>query len=96
MGQDARVVMYSTAQCGYCVAARMLLTKKGIAFEDIPVGDDVEKRLEMERLSGRRTVPQIFVDGQPIGGFEELHSLDRQGRLDELLGRSQQSAQPGR
>jgi len=66
----------------------MLLKKKGVEFEEILVSRDDARREEMQRLSGRRTVPQIFVDGQPIGGFDDLYSLDQDGRLDKLLGRS--------
>jgi len=80
------IVIYGTETCGYCSAARMLLKKKGVAYEDILVSRDPQKRAEMERLSGRRTVPQIFIDDQPVGGFEDLQALDRDGRLDELLG----------
>jgi glutaredoxin 3 len=83
-----RVVLYGTEFCSYCGAARMLLKKKGIEFEEILVSRDDALREEMQRLSGRRTVPQIFVDGQPIGGFDDLYSLDQDGRLDKLLGRS--------
>jgi len=82
------IVMYATQTCPYCAAARMLLTKKGLDYEEIPVAGDEEKREEMERLSGRRTVPQIFIDEQPIGGFDELSALDKDGRLDEMTNRS--------
>lgn len=81
-------MLYGTEFCSYCGAARMLLKKKGIEFEEILVSRDDALREEMQRLSGRRTVPQIFVDGQPIGGFDDLYSLDQDGRLDKLLGRS--------
>jgi len=66
----------------------MLLKKKGVEFDEINVSRDDALREEMERRSGRRTVPQIFIDGNPIGGFDDLYSLDRDGRLDKLLGRS--------
>ena len=81
-------MLYGTEFCSYCGAARMLLKKRGIEFEEILVSRDDALREEMQRLSGRRTVPQIFVDGQPIGGFDDLYSLDQDGRLDKLLGRS--------
>jgi glutaredoxin 3 len=67
------------------MAARMLFTRKGLEFQDIPVAADREKRAEMERLSGRRTVPQIFIDGEPVGGFDDVDALDKSGRLDEML-----------
>jgi glutaredoxin 3 len=78
--------MYSTEQCPFCLAARMLLKKKGVSFEDILVSENAELRTRMEKLSGRRTVPQIFINDEPIGGFDELYALDQQGRLDEILG----------
>lgn len=79
--------MYGTPYCSYCMAARMLLTKKGIAFDEISVSGDAAMREQMEKLSGKRSVPQIFVGDQPVGGFDELQTLDQDGRLDELLGR---------
>lgn len=81
----ATVVMYSTEQCPFCLAARMLLKKKGVPFEDILVSENAELRATMEERSGRRTVPQIFINDEPIGGFDELYSLDQQGELDRLL-----------
>lgn len=77
--------MYSTEQCPFCLAARMLLKKKGVEFEDILVSQDAGLRARMEQLSGRRTVPQIFINDESIGGFDELYSLDKQGALDDLL-----------
>ena len=88
MGEQAKIVMYGTPYCPYCSAARMLLKKKNAAYEDISVSDDATRRAEMERLSGRRTVPQIFIDEEPIGGFDELYELDEQGELDRILGRA--------
>lgn len=87
MTEQVRVVMYGTPYCSYCTAARMLLRKKGIAFDEISVAGDAAMREQMERLSGRRSVPQIFVGDQPVGGFDELYTLDQEGRLDKLLGR---------
>ena len=81
----ATVVMYSTEQCSFCLAARMLLKKKGVPFEDILVSENAELRATMEQRSGRRTVPQIFIDDEPIGGFDELYALEQQGELDKLL-----------
>ena len=63
----------------------MLLKKKGVDYDEVLVGRDTDVRREMERLSGRRTVPQIFIDDQSIGGFDELYELDRSGKLDGLL-----------
>jgi len=83
----ADVVIYSTMFCPYCHRAKALLKKKGVAYTEIDVMMDPDKRREMtERSGGGRTVPQILIDGTPIGGCDELHELDRQGRLDPLLG----------
>ena len=80
-----KVVMYGTRFCPYCAAARMLLTKKGVSYEDINVGSAAE-RDAMVALSGRRTVPQIFVGDRHIGGYDDMTALDRQGALNEILG----------
>ena len=64
----------------------MLLTKKGVAFTDISVSGDAALQTEMETLSGRRSVPQIFIDDKPVGGFDDIYKLDRHGELDTLLG----------
>ncbi|MEM7121110.1 MAG: glutaredoxin 3 [Pseudomonadota bacterium] len=83
----AEVVMYSTMFCPFCMRAKALLKDKGVDFEEIDVMFDSAKRAEMtERSGGGRTVPQIFIDGEPIGGFDELNALDKEGRLDGLLG----------
>jgi glutaredoxin 3 len=65
----------------------MLLKKKGVTWSDILVSRDPEVRREMERRSGRRSVPQIFIDDRPLGGFDELYALEQSGDLDRLLGR---------
>ena len=85
MGNETKVTIYGTRSCGFCTAARMLLTKKAIRFEDIVVTDDAEKRKEMRDKSGRDSVPQIIVGDTPIGGFDELCALDESGELDKLL-----------
>ena len=81
----AEVKMYSTRFCPYCIRARMLLDSKGVAYTDIGVDADPQLRREMMSLSGRRTVPQIWIDDLHVGGFDDLASLERQGRLDDLL-----------
>lgn len=84
--QDQRdVVVYGTARCPYCVRARALLERKGVSYTDIRLEEQPERRGEMERLSNRRTVPQIFIDGEHIGGSDELHELEYAGKLDDLL-----------
>lgn len=81
----AEVVVYLTRSCSYCVRARQLLKSKGVAFTEVGVDQDPAKRVEMQRLSGRSTVPQIFINGRPIGGFAELWTLETSGELDKLL-----------
>jgi glutaredoxin 3 len=83
---DERVIVYSQPFCGYCVAAKRLLTEKGAAFTEVDVMFDAERRSEMlERSGGRRTVPQIFIDGRHVGGYDDLSALDKAGELDRLL-----------
>lgn len=81
----AEIKIYGSEHCSYCTAARMLLKRKGVDYADVLISGASESREEMERLSGRRTVPQIFIDGQSIGGFDELHELEQSGELDGLL-----------
>lgn len=83
-----RVVMYSTRVCPYCIRAEHLLAKKGISVEQIEkirVDEKPELREEMTRLTGRRTVPQIFINDRHIGGFDDLAELDADGELDAML-----------
>ena len=82
----APVRVYSTAYCPYCVMAKRLLDGKGVTYEEIRVDQDLQRRDEMMQLSGRRTVPQIFVGHIHVGGFDDLSALDRAGGLDPLLG----------
>jgi glutaredoxin 3 len=86
MNEKPRIRIYGSDYCGYCVAARMLLDRKGLRYEDIPVGADDELRKVMEKESGGRTIPQIFVDDVPIGGFDELNAMNMSGELDRMLG----------
>lgn len=78
--------IYGTEFCSYCAAARMLLKSRGLPYNDIKISNDPEARREMEQRSGRRSVPQIFIGGQPIGGFDELCELDESGELARLTG----------
>jgi len=80
-----KVVMYTTQSCPFCVRAKALLRHKGVPFEEVDVSTDDDLREKMVEASGRRTVPQIFINDSPIGGFEELQALDDQGELDRLL-----------
>lgn len=81
----ARVVIYTTNYCSYCRAAKALLSSKKIQFEEIDVTHDPDRRVEMERLSGRWTVPQIFINDAAVGGFDDLRQLDFSGELDRLV-----------
>jgi len=81
----ARVLLYGTDWCGYCARARRLLDSKGIAYEEIDVDLVPGARAEMEQRSGRSTVPQIFINGQHVGGSDDLATLDAAGGLDPLL-----------
>ncbi len=81
----AEVVMYSTAFCPYCVRARSLLERKGVAINEIKVDEDMRERQIMMERSGRRTVPQIFIGERHVGGYDDLAALDRSGELDQLL-----------
>ncbi|MGH7895146.1 MAG: glutaredoxin 3 [Candidatus Binatia bacterium] len=80
----ARVEVYTTPSCPYCLRAKRLLTERGIAYDEFDVADDVELRTRVTERSGRRTVPLIFVDGQSVGGFDELVALDASGGLAAL------------
>jgi glutaredoxin 3 len=77
--------MYTTSWCPYCRAAKSLFAAKKIQFTEIDVTQEPKLRVDMERLSGRRTVPQIFIDGTPIGGYDDASRLDASGELDRLL-----------
>ena len=81
----AEVKMYSTRFCPYCIRAKTLLESKVVAYTDIAVDADPQLRREMMSLSGRRTVPQIWIDDLHVGGFDDLAALERQGKLDDLL-----------
>ena len=80
-----KVIIYGNAMCPYCGAARMLLTKKSVEFENISVTGDASLFEEMQQKSGSRSVPQIFIDDYHVGGFDELDALNRSGELDKLL-----------
>ncbi len=82
----AHIVVYTTATCPYCLAAKSLLEKKKAAFEEIRVDGDRAARARMSELAGgRSSVPQIFIDGRHIGGCDDLYALDSEGGLDPLL-----------
>jgi glutaredoxin 3 len=81
-----KVTIYTTAFCSYCHSAKALLRRKNVEFYEIDVSYDAQERLRMTaRAQGRRTVPQIFIGDTHVGGSDELHALERQGKLDPLL-----------
>lgn len=80
------IEIYSTAACGYCVAAKNLLKSRGLAWRELRIDTDPAARTEMlNRAPGARTVPQIFINGVHVGGFDQLAAADRSGKLSELL-----------
>lgn len=80
------VEIYTTPFCPYCHAAKRLLQKKGADYTEIDVSQDPDLRAKMtQRANGRRTVPQIFIGGQHVGGSDDLHALDHAGKLDPML-----------
>ena len=82
-----KVEIYTRWGCGYCVSAKALLDRKGASYTEHDVTMGGEKRAEMlARVPGAMTVPQILIDGQAVGGSDDIHALDRQGKLDAMLG----------
>ena len=81
-----KIEVYASMWCGYCHRAKALLTAKGVAFTEYDVDSAPGLRREMQTRGGGSTVPQIFVDDKPLGGCDEIHALDRQGKLDALIG----------
>jgi glutaredoxin 3 len=79
------VILYTTGMCSYCVAAKALLNKRGIAYDEINLSRDPDSRQQLVDITGMATFPQIVIDGQAIGGFEELRDAAVDGRLAELL-----------
>ena len=84
------IEIYTTRYCPYCVAAKRLLSHKGVTFTEIDVsGDQVARSKMVVRANGRMTVPQIFIGATHVGGYDDLYALDRAGKLDPLLGISE-------
>ena len=80
------IEIYTSPTCGYCHAAKRLLAQKGVTYAETDVVRQPERRVEMmQRANGRRTVPQIFIDGRHVGGCDDLYALDAEGKLDPLL-----------
>jgi glutaredoxin 3 len=84
----AEVVIYRTPTCSYCFRVHHLLRNKGVAFKEVDVSNDPGKRRWLADVTRQRTVPQVFINGRPVGGFDELWRLDRSGELDRLLAQS--------
>ncbi len=76
-----QIKMYTKDYCSFCYAAKNLLAKRGLEFEEIPISGDANAEQQMRELSGRATVPQIIIDGRPIGGYTELVDMDMEGEL---------------
>lgn len=81
----AKIVIYTSAWCPYCMKAKQLLTHKGAEFEEITVDGKAEVRAQMREKAGKNSVPQIWIDDQHIGGCDELFALENTGKLDSLL-----------
>jgi glutaredoxin 3 len=83
--KSPKVKIYSGRLCSYCNAAKRLLDKKGVKYTEINIDEDPSLREEMEKLSRRQSVPQIFIDDFHVGGFDDMVELQREGKLDDLL-----------
>lgn len=82
----ATVEIYTKPTCGFCLMAKRLLNAKGVSFAEVNISAQPERRAEMiQRANGRSTVPQVFIDGSHVGGFDDLSALERGGKLDALL-----------
>jgi glutaredoxin 3 len=88
----AEVKIYTREACGYCTAAIRLLTQKGVKFQHIDATGDPDTRRWLAQVTGSSTVPQIFIDGRPVGGFTDIRALDQRGELARLLAGSDQAS----
>ncbi len=79
-----RLTVYTTEPCGYCRTAKALLDRRGIPYEEVNLAKDANGRSRLVALTGMMTFPQVLIDGEPLGGFQELAAADRAGRLAEL------------
>ncbi len=91
MSTIPNITIYGSETCSYCMAARMLLKRRGLEYDDVLITSNPDRREEMIARSGKQTVPQIIIGEQAIGGFDELYSLEQNGELDRLLGRQRGS-----
>lgn len=85
MDSQADIKIYGADTCCYCTAARMLLDRKGLKYEHVSIVDNAAAWDEMVERSGSKSVPQVFINGDPVGGFDELYTLERSGELDRLI-----------
>ncbi len=83
----SEILIYTTNTCPYCVKAKMLFAKKNVEYKEIDASDDKVREDMIVKAGGKRTVPQIFIDGKHIGGCDDLYALDSKGELDGLLGK---------
>jgi glutaredoxin 3 len=90
----AQVAIYTTPICGYCMVAKRLLKKKGVDFDEIEVGDRGDLRNWLMDETGQQTVPQLFINGESIGGYSDLADLEKAGELDTLLACAPQDSDP--
>ncbi|MFT6333208.1 MAG: glutaredoxin 3 [Lentimonas sp.] len=81
----SKIIIYTTDYCPYCVRAKSLLQKKNVEFKEVKISNDELREEMIKKSGGRRTVPQIFINDQHIGGFDDLHKLDQDNKLDDLL-----------
>ena len=84
----AEVIVYRTPWCGYCFRVKHLLESKGVPFKEVDVSDDPDQRQWLAEVTHQRTVPQVFINGKSVGGFDDLARLNRSGELDRLLAES--------
>ena len=90
----ARVLVYSTNYCPYCTRAKQLLSKKGVSYEEVRVDDRPDLRDWLVETTRQRTVPQVFVNGRPLGGFTDIAALDQKGHLNKLLAADPAAGEP--
>ncbi len=91
---SAQVVIYTTGYCPYCTRAKSLLERKSVQFQEVDVSDRPDLRTWIAQRTGQRTVPQVFVNGEPLGGFTDIDALERRGLLDPKLSREPSAADP--
>ena len=84
----SKIQVYTTRWCGYCVRAKALLDGRGLEYDEVSLDDEVGFRQKLLDLTGGWTIPQVVIDGRPVGGYTELWRLDREGRLDAMLDRA--------